>query len=623
MKFRHLFFVPILLFLWSCGESSLFMAEEEEDAQVVLNLQLADGLVAPGARVGIELERDPLFQGNEESADSVRVELFSFDGELLATQRYDSVDQANSLPGIALPELEDGLYKLTATYLDGTEVVTSVTEPFFMVSGRYRVLGVSSYPASSFPGADSLLSLSLDVPQDSDPYLVWKIAGEVVVHGYLSRTRQTLAVAAPGAQGIFPVQVDLYPVWHPDADYTKIDAPISYRSEIFVSDTPTALPLDFASPENYFMLYHFRGRFQESGHRSSFFPGAEYDGNEFGAPMLAARDNVFGYYLDGRSGVEIPGFVWPVYRGELSPFSISFLLLADPSDDERVLVRSESVDGALLEVLMSEDARIGLRLPEQESVLWSDVPAMLAGEPVELIVSVIPHEDQTIVHFYSDSVRMGTSSAALPNGIASQAVSSVVNPEWGEIAGSTTVGARSGGFAGIIDEFGIYFRNDRGLPRSDDSVFVDAVVDRFGDDVVHAESFANGFVRSRSEIVGEASWRDAALELSVGSELRLPPLELGPGSYRLELGGEGNASLWLVLGSQERLFVPFEQGEAVAEIVVTESELRFVIAGNETDIARAVDQSGNDIRFSFEIAGDEDDTFVLSEVVVGRVSETE
>jgi hypothetical protein len=311
MKFRHLFCIPILLVLWSCGESSLFMPDDAEDAQVVLGFDLADGLVAPGARVGINLERDPLFQGNEESADSVRVELFSYDDELLATQRYDSVDQANSLPGISLPELEDGLYKLTATYFDGNEVVTSVTEPFFMVSGRYRVLGVASYPASSFPGADSLLSVSLDVPQGSDPYIVWKIDGEVVVHGHLSRTRQTLAVAAPGAQGIFPVQVDLYPVWHENADYTKIAAPVSYRSEIFVSDTPTAMPSDFTASENYYMLYHFRGWFKESGHRLSLFPAAEYDGAEFGSPMLAARDNVFGYYLDGRSGVEVPGFVWP------------------------------------------------------------------------------------------------------------------------------------------------------------------------------------------------------------------------------------------------------------------------------------------------------------------------
>lgn len=616
MRARHLFAIPILLFFWSCGENSLFMPGDDEDALVTLTFDLAGGLVSPGARVGLDLERDPVLQGNEASSDSVQVELFSFDGELLATQRYDAVEQANSLPGISLPELEDGLYKLTATYFDGSEIVTSVTEPFFMVSGRYRVLGVASYPASSFPGADSLLSLSLDVPSGSDPYLVWKVAGEVVVHGYLTQTRQTLAVAAPEAKGVFPVEVDLYPVWHQEADFTEIDAPVSYRSEIFVSDTPTALPSDFSSSENYFMLYHLRGWFREGGHRLVLFPGADYEGVAFGSPMLAARDNVFGYYLDGGSGIEIPGFVWPVYREELSPFSISFLLLAEPSAGDRLLLRSESEAGELLEIVIGNEERLGLRLPGQDGVLWSDVPAFRPGEPSKVTVSVVPHEQELIVNFYADGVRLGSSSVLKETELSNEALSSNVDPDWARIPGLTTIGAPEGGAVGILDEFGVYFRNARGLPRADDSAFAEAVADRFSDGVVYAESFANGFARSRTEITGEASWRDAALELPQGSSFSLPPLDLEPGSYRLELYGRGYATLWFESGPQERVFVPITQGVAVLDIEVTKEGVSVVIGGNETRISE-------DANFSFTTSGDEDDTFVLSQMVVGRVSKAE
>jgi hypothetical protein len=315
--------------------------------------------------------------------------------------------------------------------------------------------------------------------------------------------------------------------------------------------------------------------------------------------------------------------VWPVYRDELSPFSLSFLLLAERSSDEQVLLRSESSEGSLLEVLIGEDQRVGLRLPEQRRALWSDVPAMPADAPVEITVSVVPHESQTIVHFYADGARVGTSSATLPREVASQSIASVANSDWGAIPGTTTVGAAGGGFVGIVDEFGVYFRNDLGVPRSDMSAFVDAVADRFGGDVVYAESFANGFVRSRSQIRGEAGWRDAAVELSAGSELELPALALDAGSYRLEIAGGGDASLWLVIGSQERVFVPFEQNEAVVEIEVTERDVRVVTPSNETSIARAEGQNNNGVELSFEIAGDKDDAIVLSEVVVGRVPETE
>jgi hypothetical protein len=544
--------ITLLAFLAACSESSLLLRGFDEQSEVRVSLQAPQSLVRAGDEIEISIVRETTYRADDGQADSVIIELLDYDDVILATQRYNSVEDASSLPAIPVPDLEPDLYRLVARYQNGDETISTTEVPLFLVRDTFRIRGLSSFPASSYPEADSLLSLSLDIPMGSDPFLVWYVNGERAAAGYLAETGTILAVAAPEIEGVFPVRVDLYPVWHADADPAELSAPVRFSSEIFVSQDPTVLPSDLGPDAQYFMLYHMRGTTRDSGRRSELFPQTDFDGERFGAVELSARDRFFGYAFDGRSGIAFPGYIWPVFDNEFSPMSISFRILPTAVGSQQTLLESEiSGDGAIA-VLISEDGRLGLQLGATGDPVWSELPVVLSDVIADLTISLIPDEDELIVHFYSDGLLISTARIPfIDRPPQSLAVSSQVDASWSMLRGETRLGANTDGYVGIIDEFGVFFMNEQGQPAADESIFLESVISRYGSSLIIAEDFVNPGWQRVVAAEGDVETGDAELILAGDASLTLPQFDLSRGPVQLDLRTSGDGPLWLGVVGEE------------------------------------------------------------------------
>ncbi|MFW5689096.1 MAG: hypothetical protein ACOC1U_05915 [Spirochaetota bacterium] len=490
MKRRAPLAILTLLVLWSCSDSSLLLGEVEEQAQLEVSTLPSGSVLGPGAEVPIRIERDPVYTGDETTADRLVVELYDYADTLLAEQSYDSVDQAAELPPIALPDLPEGLYRLETSYYDGDVLVVREASSFFIVTGSYRIVGLTAYPASSYPEADGLLRLSLEIPAEADPFLVWRLSDRTIASGYLSETGTTIAVLAPASQGVFPVEVELYPVWPEGADPSLVEPATTYSADLYVSNSPTPARTDLLPEQSYFALYHLRGSLRDDGVRGEWFPSREFAAQPFGAPGLAAAPGIFGYRLDGRSGFTLDGAVWPVYDGELSPVSFTFRLLPEELAERATLLDISLRSSRLAGILVDDEGRLGLSLPLTGVEVWTPVPVLSRGSVELVTVSVVPGGDRTTVLFFAggelifstEVAGISLEEAGMPRTISGA-------DRWAMLDGTTTIGSQAGGFSGIVDEFGIFFRDEENRPAVNTTVFRDSMRTEYGERLLYAASF--------------------------------------------------------------------------------------------------------------------------------------
>ncbi len=578
-----------LLILFACSESSILLGGLDDESQVVVRLTAPNALVKSGDEIAISIDRRTVARGDDGTPDTVRIELLDYDGVILATQRYNSVENASTLPSVPIPNLEPGLYRLVAHYEEGDESIFTTEIPIFLVADTYRIRGLSSFPASSFPEADSLLSLSLDIPPGADPYLVWHVNGDVAASGYLSQSGTVLAVAAPQLQGVFPVRVDLYPVWHTSADPAELVAPVRFTSEIFVSENPTVLPTDLGPDEHYFMLYHMRGTLRDSGARVGLFPETDFSGSRFGSVDLAARDRFFGYAFDGRSGIALPGYLWPVYERRFSPVSLSFRLLPEARESTQTLLESDLAGSGGISVVIASDGRVGLQ-PGESPVVWSELPIVSDDTVIDLTISLIPDGRELVVHFFADGLPVSTSRLPFDTfPPLSAAVTARQQSEWSMLRGETRLGASRDGYVGIIDEFGVFFLNADGAPAADTALFFESIASRYGSSVIVAESFVSDPSASGISFSGAVKTGDAQLVLADGGTVTLPAVDLERAAVRLEIESLGDAELWLGVhdgeGAQRDAY-PISSNQAVVIVIrATETGLQ-IVSGEQT---RAID----------------------------------
>ena len=523
---NRLFVLPlVLLAFWSCGDSSLFMSRVDEQAEVRVVTIDAGSMLAAGAEVPVRIERDPLYRGNDATDDRLLVEILDHEDTVLAERTYDGINEATDLPPLRLPDLRDGLYTLRTSYFDGNDLVSEVSIRFFITSGTYRIQGLTSYPASSYPQADGLLRVSLEHPADADPYLVWVLNGEIVESGFLSQTGTTIAVQAPAAQGVFPIRVDLYPVWVDGVDMHDVRAPVTYRGDLFVSNAPSPSRTDLSPRESYFALYHFRGSLRDDGVRTDWFPSRSFSAQAMGTPELVARKDVFGYLLDGSSGFRMDAAVWPAYEGDLSPVSISFRLMPDRLSADTELLRVALRTRDLVTILLDDAGRIGLRLAMLDDEVWSTAPALRLGEAETLTVSIVPGTDSSLIGFYAGGLLVsshevpGITIAALgdPRTVAGAG-------RWSLFEGATTIGAVDSGFTGVIDEFGVFFRDGEQRAAINASLFLDTVRATYGDRLLYALSFDQPTALDHLTVDGDVAIDEGSLLLAGDASVGFPEL---------------------------------------------------------------------------------------------------
>lgn len=529
--------ILLVLALAACSDTEFFLPDEEPEVAVAI-ATLDDGAVlsAQSRTIPVAVEQED----EEARLESMEIELYDADGDLRSTASLTEEELAEpALPDIELPDLETGLYTLSMTaFRDGT--VAAVRElAFFYVNGSYEIVGVSSFPPEILPESSVLFRADVDVPEGADPFLRWSMEGEVLAEGLVSEGSDTMHWSAPATVGVYTVTAQLFPVAPlGDVSFT-FDSSIRMDADIFVSSTISPGHFDLAPESSYYSLYHLWGTLSDSGVR----PGKE-NAVPIGKPVLAVDGELFGYRLDGETGLRVDDVILPRRDGMIGPFSVTTVVQLDEPQQDASLVRvSTAAEDLSFRMGWNNlgDLVARLRIHANTLELAVPQPSVPVGVPVELVLSFLPlSEDKAELRWFLDGRQVAQERFELQ--------SDPVGVEGVSVIGGTD------GFVGIVDEVGVYAFAEDGQPSADPHVFRRAMAEELGRDLIFAEGFdtATAPAAFRSEgasVVTEAG----ALVIPGGAHTDLPvvPLETEPATVSIALGAEPFGELELLLLTED------------------------------------------------------------------------
>lgn len=538
--------------LWSCGNPSLLVPEIQTTSPVTINTVSPGTLVSASDTIPVQLAYSSTYRSDGKTPDSLEIHLYSSTQEELRTYVLGP-DQLSSNDSFTLdlPDLPDGLYTLSLTLYGQGKVLDQKSVQFFHVSGNYAVNAISVYPSSLFPGSDGLLQAHVDSPSGSDPYLRWSLNGRVVAEGPLSEGTDQVTVRAPDVEGAYNVVLELFPMSPLSGTSFPFDSSIKQNTELFVSATQQLSDNDLGPEDSYYSLFHFKGNLRDSGIRTTL-PQSSRSASAapavpIGSPTLQANGSIFGYRLDGTDGFRIGQVLLPFTATTLSPFSFSVRGMATGLNGVQNLFSAQSADGSFgfsVGVLPDGSATATLQSNGVTATTQSDSPIFANGTPVLFSVSVTPGQSSTRIAWYKSGTFVsevdvpvafpgsayggaGAAGAASAGGGSQTGSSSQTKQVAGAVAnmkivpGTTTIGG-TGGFIGILDELGVYFRDPSDRPATDNQLFSHAMAEAYGDSVVYAQGFEGvslpeGVVASGPVTVGAGT-----LSLSPGSSVLFP-----------------------------------------------------------------------------------------------------
>ncbi|HUX50454.1 MAG TPA: hypothetical protein VMW73_06630 [Spirochaetia bacterium] len=516
----------LTLILASCGSPSLLVPAMQEQNAVTINTLTNGSIVSTGAQIPIRLEYSDSYKQGNKLPDSMQIHLLAADGteirtfaigaDLLATQ-----DSFN----ISLPELPTGQYTLDLKVYQSGKMLQEKSVQFFHVQGTYSVTGISTYPSSFYPGSSGLLQAHLDVPAGSDPYLRWTMNDKVIAQGVLSAGFDQTLLQAPSVEGAYNVTVELFPLAPVGSTTFAFSSPIKQTTEVFVSRSQNADANELGPATSYYSLFHFRGDYRDDGVRVSMRDGRAPAAVPVGNPDLRINGSIFGYHLDGTSGFAVGEVILPFSGGTLSPFSMTMRAMADTKEQERTLFAATSADGAFafsVQMDSAGNAIASISHNGQTGSVSSNQIMFTPGEPSLVSVSVVPGVSSTEISWFRDGAPLSSGTVSVGFGTAPKDTSS-----WTIVPGKSTIGGPSStgskdGFVGIVDEFGIYFRDTSLRPSTDSAIYAAAMEQKFGTSLVYAEGFEGSYLPAGVETHGSVTLKDGDLVLAPGSDVTFP-----------------------------------------------------------------------------------------------------
>ncbi|HUJ74995.1 MAG TPA: hypothetical protein VL359_09060, partial [bacterium] len=298
-----------------------------------------------------------------------------------------------------------------------------------------------------------------------------------------------------------------------------------------------------------------------------------------GSPELVSLDNVFGYRLDGTSGIRVPWLAIPSDGSSLRPFTISVGVSLDDPGSAGSIVNAVSADGSFsLTIGMNQqtgapEARIVSTGSPAVVVPWGG-PPITARQRVLLSFSAAPVSAGLATQWFLNGVQ-----------ISSQVIHAVLGGPRQE--GSVTIGGEHG-FAGVVDEFGVYAVDPAGRPATDPFLFSRAREAEYGSRLVFADGFDGLSLYNGFSLEGAGQLAGGFVALGPGGRLVLPPMKPGESvtvSAALSATSARNASLVVLpeAGAQPAAVVPVSVGASGLSFRVAADARSVVVTSTDGD----------------------------------------
>ena len=488
-----------LLVLGCDGYSTL-----RRDGNDVIVDTLPDGhIIAPLEKVPMRLVYRDRYRETQLVPSNINVLIYDQDNQLVFSQEVEVENDDDSLSFMDIPDIPNGLYTIHLNVWQQQELLGTTISNFFITTEEYHVNGITSYSSVIEPDSDGLLLADIDAPPDSNPYLVWYLDDVLIAKGNRTDGIEKVHIKTPMNKGTYKIRLELFPHAFPDGAEYRSSA--LYQTTIVVSETVPHRPTDFLPDDSYFSVLHLQGNLKD--HAMAHLEGSDSYLSVTEDPQyyatttnqdleLDVQGSIFGYKFDGQSQVNWDSVIFPYKNDELVPFIITTRLLLHESSKDMILFHAGSDDGQLqflYSITPAQALVIEMDYNGVESVARTQDGVVPLDVPIYIDAIVIPAESEPIIFWYINTKLVQVGSINLvetlkENGLLSDSDSdsdadSDANPDVPSNAdfdvndevdeaendepdapfrrgvGWSALGDEEHGFVGVIDEFGIYFRD--------------------------------------------------------------------------------------------------------------------------------------------------------------------
>jgi len=387
-------------------------------------------------------------------------------------------------------DLSDGRYILTLSFYSDDELYYSDQREFFKSDANYNIRSITSYPPVLYPGGGGLFYADTECSAE-DCWLRWALDGKLIASGMQNEGYQSIRIDAPEHEGVYELTLEVFPFAPDNATDYEYKSTVIKTVPLYVNTSQKAGVNEFGPDDEFYSLFHFRGNMINSG-------DPELSGLEtftaLGRPALSVKNGVLGYYLDYSSGFQSDKMIFPVKDGELQSFSLMFSVIPgdlsgiQSSDGQGGLFYSGIEDGSFyLAMDAQSDGQLSALISagNEEFRIDSGVSLLSQDEYSSISLAVNPSDDYLVLVWYKDGVPVAEEEF--------QPVSASALTPWKMLGAAdgnwlTRFGG-SGGFEGLVDEFGVYYQQDTDGIAIDPGQFRRSMELEYGKFLMYAEGF--------------------------------------------------------------------------------------------------------------------------------------
>jgi hypothetical protein len=460
-----LLLVFFTLFLVSCGNNSLLMSLSDSENAVTIRTTIDSGEILDpdlNESIGISFEYD------ESLVIPGKLEISFLDnlGLVIGEPKIIEGEALNEpLPSISLNSPSEAQYSVQFRVFDNDNVIIKEkTISFFYSRESLFIRALTPYPNVFAPGAQGLIFFDSDGAEDN--WVRWSIDNEIIEEGFLHQYKEGFIWKAPPLEGVYGLRMELFPE---EPLYTKngtfpFTSPVRSDIEIFVTSVSESDPMDLYPPDSYSTILHFKGLVIDEGTVSSNI-------STVGSPVIRRQDDKLGFYLNKGSGYSIDENILPVAGDILLPFSITFSYSLNETQEDSYFLNIFGNNGNLFSIKTDSSGILHSEIFQTGPNIL-DVSGIYPELYNEITLSVIPHESTIDFLWYADGMLISSSSHEYILNVSDTNYKSII--------------AGGNGFEGLLDEFGVYIKDDKDRNNIDDNIYQRSVDKKYNSDKIIA-----------------------------------------------------------------------------------------------------------------------------------------
>jgi len=439
----------------------------------------------------------------------------------------DGPNYSIEIPSDIVNWVDGDNFQLEVTVLNKSLIQTTKLLDFFLVE-KIPELGVSTNPTEVYPGSRVLIEILKDEPWLGKTWIQWKWKDKVIQEGPWN-VNAVLRWNSPDVEGSFALTAEV-----PSRSTYLFSSPLKYDAPVVTTfRSPQYGPSELQPDESYFSLYHFRGNLRDSGTMADYTQPVVWGGLD-----IDHSDGVFGVRFKPGTKLERVGSPLPLdENGGLQPFSITVKGVLAPFP-EGVLYTLKNADGGL---------SFNLAIVDKS---WVMTYSLGGGQG-------------SFSTPYGENQVFSQTLSYLPNNAAGGDLlwfngSELADSryiDWQDIPlfledGITTLGG-DGGFSGILDEFGVYYKDNQNRFSADGGLLERELKNIDSGSLIWAAGFdgsyldegfiaSTGFKKNRGKgVFAPGQWLDSPVSEDFESDILIDMGEFTTGTLKLELWESG------------------------------------------------------------------------------------